>query len=96
MAVTVLIDRTFKPEGIEKAYEVLVQLRSLATLEPGYISGQTLVASNNPNRLVVMATWASVQQWENWRDSEPRAKQNAELKPLLASPEKVDILRVSV
>ncbi len=96
MAVTVMIDRTFKPEGIEKAYEVLVKLRSLATLEPGYISGQTLVAANNPNRLVVMGTWASVQQWEKWRDSELRAEQSAKLKPLLASPEKVDILMVVV
>ncbi len=96
MAVTVLIDRTFKPDGIQKAYEVIVKLRSLATLQPGYISGQTLVAANNPNRLVVMSTWASVQQWRDWRDGEQGVEQLERLKLLMASPEKVDILMVVV
>ncbi len=96
MAVTVLIDRTFKTNGIQKAYEVLVKLRSLATLQPGYISGQTLVAANNPNRLVVMSTWASVQQWKDWRDSEQGVEQLERLKLVMASPEKVDILMVVV
>ena len=96
MPVTVLIDRTFKPQGVQKAYEVIVKLRSLATLEAGYISGQTLVSVDNPNRLVVMATWASVRQWENWRDSELRADQSAKLESLSTSPEKVDVLMVLV
>lgn len=96
MPVTVLIDRTFKPQGIQKAYEVIVKLRSLATLEPGYISGQTLVAVDDPNRLVVMGTWATVQQWEEWRDSELRSDQSAKLKSLSTSSEKVDVLMVLV
>jgi antibiotic biosynthesis monooxygenase (ABM) superfamily enzyme len=96
MPVTVLIDRTFKPEGLQKAYEVIVKLRSLATLEPGYISGQTLVSTANPNRLVVMGTWATVQNWNQWRDSELRKQQIQKLEPLSESPEKVDVLMVVV
>ena len=96
MPVTVLIDRTFKPQGVQKAYEVIVKLRSLATLEAGYISGQTLVSVDNPNRLVVMGTWATVQQWQDWRDSELRADQSAKLESLSTSPEKVDVLMVLV
>ena len=96
MAVTVLIDRTFRRDGIQKAYEIIVKLRSLATLQPGYISGQTLVASNNPNRVVVMSTWASIQQWENWRAGEQGVEHVERLKLLLASPEKVDTLMVLV
>lgn len=96
MPVTVLIDRTFKPEGLQKAYEVIVKLRSLATLEPGYISGQTLVSTTNPNRLVVMGTWATVQNWNQWRDSELRKQQVQKLEPLSESPEKVDVLMVVV
>lgn len=96
MPVTVLIDRTFKREGIQKAYEVIVKLRSLATLEPGYISGQTLVSVDDPNRLLVMGTWATVQQWEDWRDSELRSEQSAKLNSLSTSPEKVDVLMVLV
>ncbi|MEW6139119.1 MAG: antibiotic biosynthesis monooxygenase [Thermodesulfobacteriota bacterium] len=96
MPVTVLIDRTFKPEGLQKAYEVIVKLRSLATLEPGYISGQTLVSTTNPNRLVVMSTWATVQNWNQWRDSELRKQQVQKLEPLSESPEKVDVLMVVV
>lgn len=96
MAVSVLIDRKFKPEGIQKAYEVIVKLRSLATLEPGYISGQTLVAVDDPNRVVVLGTWASIQQWENWRENELRKEQTKKLEPLSASNEKVDVLMVLV
>jgi heme-degrading monooxygenase HmoA len=96
MAVTVLIERKFKPESIEKAYEVIVKLRSLATLEPGYISGQTLVPVGDPNRVVVLATWASNQQWENWRENELRKEQTKKLETLSACNEKVDVLMVRV
>jgi len=96
MSVTVLIERKFKPESIRNAYEIIVKIRSLATLEPGYITGQTLVAANDPNRIVIMATWASIKRWEDWRDNELRKEQVKKLEPMMESPEKVDILMVLV
>ena len=56
MPVTVLITRELRKDCIPEAFEVIVKLRSLATLEPGYISGQTMVSVKNPNKIVVMST----------------------------------------
>ncbi len=96
MPVTVLITREFKKETIPKAYEVIVKLRSLATLEPGYISGQTMVSVKDPNKIVVMGTWDSIGRWEAWQASELRNEYTAKMAPWTASPEQVDVLMVLI
>lgn len=94
MPVTVLITRELKKDCIPKAFEVIVKLRSLATLEPGYISGQTMVSVKNPNKIVVMSTWENVGRWEDWQASELRNEYTAKMDSLTASPEQVDVLMV--
>ena len=92
MPVTVLITRELRKDCIPEAFEVIVKLRSLATLEPGYISGQTMVSVKNPNKIVVMSTWESIGRWEDWQASELRNAYTAKVDPLTASPEQVDVL----
>jgi quinol monooxygenase YgiN len=96
MAVTVLITREFKKASLPRALESIVKIRSLATLEPGYISGQTMVSLNNANRIVVMSTWESIGRWEDWQASELRKEYTAKLDPLTVSLEQVDVLMVLV
>lgn len=96
MPVTVMITRELKADYVPKAFEVIVKLRSLATLEPGYISGQTMVSVRNPNRIVVMSIWENIGRWEDWQASELRNEYTAKMQPFTASPEQVDVLTVMI
>ena len=54
---------------------LIVKLRSLATIQPGYISGETLNCIDPPGRTeyMVRSTWHSVGDWKIWLNSEERA-----------------------
>jgi quinol monooxygenase YgiN len=91
MAIKVLITREFKPERINEAYQLLMQLRSAVTLQGGYISGQTLISADSPTRIVVVSTWASRKRWEAWKASEERNRFMGKLDSFMAGPEKVEV-----
>jgi hypothetical protein len=52
MAVKVLITRQFREGKQKQAYKTLMELRSLATLQQGYMSGETLIGADDPNKLL--------------------------------------------
>jgi len=91
MAATVLITREFKPGKLEEAYKLLMELRSMATLCLGYLSGETIVGADNPNKLVVISTWVSRKRWEEWNGDQRRKDFSQKLEPYLASPEHVEV-----
>ena len=91
MAIKVLITRRFKAEKVNEAHALLTQLRSLATLQPGYISGQTLISGDNPNKLVVVSTWAGKKGWKAWEADEKRREFSQRLNEYLESPEEVEV-----
>ena len=73
MAIEVIIRRMF--EGQEKAKELvplLVKLRSRATVQPGYISGETLRCIDHEGEYLVISTWNSVEDWNRWLNSDER------------------------
>jgi heme oxygenase (mycobilin-producing) len=96
MAVTAFITREFKPNSLPKAYELIVKLRSLATLEPGYITGQTMVSADNPNEITVMSTWESNQRWKDWQASDLRRQYTNKMDEISAGPEEVQVLMVLI
>lgn len=96
MPVTVLITREFKPNAFPKAYELIVKLRSLATLEPGYITGQTMVSVDNPNKLSVMSTWESLQRWKDWQAGDLRKQYTDKMEEMSTGPEEVQVLMVLI
>jgi len=91
MAVKVLISREFKKVKVDEAYTLLMELRSVVTLRPGYISGQTLVNADYPNKIVVVGTWSSRKQWEEWQQGEERKKFSNKVAGLLESPEQIEV-----
>jgi quinol monooxygenase YgiN len=94
MAVKVLITREFKADKLDDAYKLLMELRSMATLRNGYLSGQTIISAENPNKLVVISTWTSLNRWERWHQ-DPRRKDFAKkLEPFLTAPESVEAFLV--
>jgi heme-degrading monooxygenase HmoA len=73
MTIQVIIRRTF--EGEEKAQNLaplIVQLRSEAMIQPGYISGATLRCIDCPGEYLVLSTWNTTDDWNRWLNSEKR------------------------
>jgi heme-degrading monooxygenase HmoA len=73
MAVTIMIRRTFEStETAAKLAPLIVKLRSLATVQPGYISGRTFRCLDCPGEYLVISTWNSLDEWNRWLNSEER------------------------
>lgn len=64
---------------------LLLELRSKATTQPGYISGETLRNVNDPEDYVVISTWQSVEAWNAWEASQGRAEMQSKIDSLLGA-----------
>lgn len=86
MTVKVLITRRFKEgKGLELLGK-LGQLRGDAMNQPGYITGETIVGLDDPQKLVVIGTWQSPEHWRKWKDNPSRQAHEATLADLLVEP----------
>ena len=73
MAVTIMIRRTFdSAQKAAKLAPLIVKLRSLATIQPGYITGKTFRCLDCPGEYLVISTWNSLDEWNRWLNSEER------------------------
>lgn len=74
MAIKVMIKRRVKPgENARQLIPLIMHLRTLATVQPGYISGETLRDMEYPEQCVVISTWESMDDWNRWLNSQARA-----------------------
>ncbi len=72
MAVKVLIRRTFTHATPKDISAMLIQARSNAMKQEGYITSETLTSAKDPNTVLVIAMWQSLADWHNYRDSAAR------------------------
>jgi heme-degrading monooxygenase HmoA len=73
MTISIVIQRTFKSEQIAaNLAPLIVKLRSLATIQPGYITGKTFRCLDCPGEYLVISTWNSLDDWNRWLESEER------------------------
>ncbi|NLI33594.1 MAG: antibiotic biosynthesis monooxygenase [Deltaproteobacteria bacterium] len=91
MAIRVFIEREIKPGNDLKLHQLLMQLRSKAMMQKGYITGETLRDVNDPNKFLVIGTWNSIQDWQAWNANVDRKKIQEELNNLLKVPEKYTV-----
>jgi heme-degrading monooxygenase HmoA len=66
MAIKILITRTVPKEKAREMLTLLREMRSLATGQDGYISGETLKSNDRPDVYLVISTWKSPDDWEKW------------------------------
>jgi len=92
MAVKVIIERRFLAGQERRALELLRAMRARCLEEPGYISGETLRDSEDPQAIVVISSWFGLMDWKRWQASEERHAFESKMRPLLASPERVRVL----
>ena len=85
MTVEVLIRRRFVKEKAGELAPLIVKLRSLAAMQPGYVSGETLhcIDPSGENEYLVRSTWDSVEEWRKWLHSQKRGAIQQEMDPLL-------------
>lgn len=73
MAISVIIQRVFKDDDkATKLAPLIVKLRSLATVQTGYITGKTFRCLDCPGEYMVISTWNSLDDWNRWLNSEQR------------------------
>jgi heme-degrading monooxygenase HmoA len=83
MAVKIIIRRKLSIENGPQLLPLLVELRTKATRQPGYISGETLRNLNDPEDCVVISTWETLENWNAWSASKERAGIDEKINGLL-------------
>ena len=91
MAIRVLIERRVEPANKLRLGQLLVNLRSRAMQAEGYISGETLRSLEDPNDILVISTWNSVEEWQRWESSAERKALQAQIDSLLTEKSKTRI-----
>ncbi len=84
MAVSVLIRRTFSET--EKAADLaplIVKLRSLAAIQPGYLTGRTFRCLDCAGEYLVISTWNTMEDWTRWLNSPERQELQNQIDELL-------------
>lgn len=72
MAVKIIIIRQVPAEKEPDIRPLLLQMRSLAHAQIGYISGETLINFDNPSERIVISTWKSIENWNTWLNNQQR------------------------
>ena len=74
MAVQVLIRRKIVKEKVNEVANLMVDLRSLARAQPGYLSSESLKCIDPPGDedYLIRSTWQSHEDWKRWLHSKER------------------------
>jgi len=83
MAVKIIIRRRIPKGKAAQVLPLLLDLRSKAMSQSGYISGETLRNVNDPEDYVVISTWKSVNDWKAWEASKERGEIQSKIDALL-------------
>jgi len=66
--------------------ESIRELRNEAMKQPGYLTGETLVNTEDNCNVLVISTWRSVKDWSIWDKSKLRTNLTQVVHPLLSEP----------
>ena len=84
MAISIMIQRTFTDEKMaQKLAPLIVTLRSLAAVQPGYLTGRTFRCLDCPGEYLVISTWNSLDDWNRWLHSKQRMEIQQKVDELL-------------
>ena len=80
--VKVIVERDCQPGKEKQLGDLLIQLRTMAVKQPGYISGETLRELIDPSHFKVMSTWSTLEDWRKWQASQHRTLIEEKIEPI--------------
>ena len=89
--IKVIIERHCHPDKAAELESLLVDLRSKAIQQRGYVSGETLRSVDDPSHWLVISTWLDADLWREWESSLERQGITGSLDPLLSAPQKASV-----
>jgi heme oxygenase (mycobilin-producing) len=89
MAVKILIYRKIKPGKEKELSEAVRALRFKAMCARGYISGETLRSVEDPSIHLVISTWKSIEDWNNWFNTPERKAFQEKIDVILEEPTRI-------
>jgi heme-degrading monooxygenase HmoA len=83
VATKVIITRKVTRGRQKDLLPLLLDLRTKAMAQRGYISGETLKGISDPDEFMVISTWNSVEDWKAWEDNPERREIQGKIDALL-------------
>lgn len=97
MAIEVLIKRATDHEDLAKSLlPYIMDLRSHAVKQPGYISGETLFNIERSAECLVISRWTKLEHWQDWLRNPIRIELNQKIEKLLGTKAEYNIYSVSL
>lgn len=96
MAIKVLIRRRFKEGYFNEINNVIKEVRYGAMDQEGYISSETLWDHEDPFRVVVASNWRSVENWNNWKNSDLRKSNEQKFNEFLDGETEYEIFDLGI
>jgi len=91
MAVKVLIKRRFQEGKAMEVFALLNRIRVEAMNQTGYVTGETLVGYEDPQKILIISMWQSADDWFKWKEDPIRRVNEAKLEGYLTQPTEYDV-----
>lgn len=89
--IKVVIERHCQPGKEKQLRDLMLELRSAAMRQPGYITGETLREEEKTSVFMVISTWITLEAWKAWQTSRQRLLIEEMMDPLLTEQRKVRV-----
>jgi len=83
--VKIMIKRQVKNGMLKEVYSLLREQRVKAMNQRGHVGGETLSRYKNPNCLLVISMWLSMENWLEWKENKERRLNEEKLEQFLES-----------
>ena len=93
MSIKALIKRTVPQDKARNILHLFMEMRTLATTRPGYISGETMKSIDTPDVYLIISTWESADAWEKWLLSKERQAIQGKIDALLGGKTTYEIFQ---
>ena len=91
--IKIMIKRKASAEKQKELLDLITRLRSEASKQVGYISGETLHSSDKPDEFLVISIWDDDLYWKKWIATDERKEIQAKIDRLTGTPTEYEIYR---
>ncbi|OMH38741.1 antibiotic biosynthesis monooxygenase [Motiliproteus sp. MSK22-1] len=89
--IKIIIERHVAGELIDYYHRASRNILQMAMQSRGFISGESLKNSDDPNHRLIIASYDTSSNWSLWYHSDQRKALMEELRPMLVEDEKITV-----